>query len=112
VQTCNIPHLKSAITAPEISLCLAEQISQEGMHNHAYQYMIETIIPTEKRDKVYDFWRTDKVLSARCEFIAKIYQKYIDDPSQENYFISLLADYLLEGLYFYNGCAARFAEIN
>lgn len=73
------------------------------MHNHAYQYMIETIIPSDKRDKVYDFWRTDKVLSARCEFIAKLYQKYIDNPSQENYFISLLADYLLEGLYFYNG---------
>lgn len=73
------------------------------MHNHAYQYMIETIIPSDKRDKVYDFWRTDKVLSDRCQFIAQIYQKYIDNPSKENYFISLLADYLLEGLYFYNG---------
>nr|WP_231937597.1 ribonucleotide-diphosphate reductase subunit beta [Geminocystis sp. NIES-3709] len=103
VQTCNIPHLKSAITAPEISLCMAEQISQEGMHNHAYQYMIETIIPSDKRDQVYDFWRTDKVLSARCEFIAGFYQKYIDNPTKENYFIALLSDYLLEGLYFYNG---------
>jgi ribonucleoside-diphosphate reductase beta chain len=103
VQTCNIPHLKSSITAPEISLCMAEQISQEGMHNHAYQYMIETIIPSDKRDKVYDFWRTDEVLAQRCEFIARMYQKYIDEPSQENYFIALIADYLLEGLYFYNG---------
>ena len=103
VQTCNIPHLKSSITAPEISLCMAEQISQEGMHNHAYQYMIETIIPSENRDKVYDFWRTDKVLKERCEFIAGMYQKYIDDPSEENYFIALVADYLLESLYFYNG---------
>jgi ribonucleoside-diphosphate reductase beta chain len=103
VQTCNIPHLKSTITAPEISLCMAEQISQEAMHNHAYQYMIETIIPTEKRDAVYDFWRTDKVLASRCEFIAGLYQKYLDKPTEENYFIALLADYLLEGLYFYNG---------
>ena len=103
VQTCNIPHLKSSITAPEISLCMAEQISQEGMHNHAYQYMIETIIPSDKRDQVYDFWRTDQVLSARCEFIAGYYQKYIDNPTKENYFIALLSDYLLEGLYFYNG---------
>jgi ribonucleoside-diphosphate reductase beta chain len=103
VQTCNIPHLKSSITAPEISLCMAEQISQEGMHNHAYQYMIEIIIPSDKRDQVYDFWRTDKVLSARCEFIAGFYQKYIDNPTKDNYFIALLSDYLLEGLYFYNG---------
>jgi ribonucleoside-diphosphate reductase beta chain len=103
VQTCNIPHLKSCVTAPEISLCMAEQISQEGMHNHAYQYMIETIIPSEKRDDVYDFWRTDHVLKDRCEFIAGLYQKYINQPTTENYFISLMADFLLESLYFYNG---------
>lgn len=103
VQTCNIPHLKSSVTAPEISLCMAEQISQEGMHNQSYQYMIETIIPTEKRDGVYDFWRTDRILKERCEYIAMLYQKYVDNPTQENYFVALMADYLLEGLYFYNG---------
>lgn len=68
-----------------------------------YQYMIETIIPTERRNEVYDFWRTDKVLKDRCQFIAGLYQKYVDNSTQENYFIALLADYLLEGLYFYNG---------
>lgn len=103
VQTCNIPHLKNSITAPEISLCMAEQISQEGMHNQSYQYLIETIIPPDRRSQVYDFWRTDKVLKDRCEFIAKLYQKYIDNATPENYFIALLADFLLEGLYFYNG---------
>jgi ribonucleoside-diphosphate reductase beta chain len=103
VQTCNIPHLKVPVTAPEVSLCLAEQVSQEGMHNHAYQYMIETIIPVEKRDSIYDFWRTDKVLFERCKYIAGLYQRYIDDPTEENYFYALLADYLLESVYFYNG---------
>ena len=103
VQTCNIPHLKTSITAPEISLCMAEQISQEGMHNQSYQYLIETIIPPERRTQVYEFWRTDKLLRDRCEFIAKLYQNYIDDATTENYFIALMADFLLEGLYFYNG---------
>lgn len=103
VQTCNIPHLKGSVTAPEVSLCMAEQISQEGMHNQSYQYMIETIVPSDRRVAVYDFWRTDKVLRDRCEFIASMYQAYVDDPSTENYFTALVADYLLEGLYFYNG---------
>ncbi|MEB3308751.1 MAG: ribonucleotide-diphosphate reductase subunit beta [Snowella sp.] len=103
VQTCNIPHIKSSVTAPEISLCMAEQISQEGMHNQSYQYMIETIIPSDKRSAVYEFWRTDRVLKERCEFIAGLYQKYVDNPTQENYFIALMADFLLEGIYFYNG---------
>jgi ribonucleoside-diphosphate reductase beta chain len=103
VQTCNIPHLKSSVTAPEVSLCMAEQISQEGMHNQSYQYMIETIVPSDRRSNVYDFWRTDTVLRDRCKFIAGMYQAYIDSPTQENYFTALVADYLLEGLYFYNG---------
>lgn len=103
VQTCNLPHIKSSITAPEISLCLAEQISQEGMHNQSYQYMIETIIPSERRANVYEFWRTDEVLRDRCEYIAGFYQRYIDSPTPENYFMALLADYMLEGMYFYNG---------
>ncbi len=68
-----------------------------------YQYMIETIIPAERRADVYDFWRTDRVLLERCKFVAGIYQKYLDEPTAENYFVSLLADYMLEGLYFYNG---------
>ncbi len=103
VQTCNIPHLKGSVTAPEISLCMAEQISQEAMHNQSYQYLIETIIPSARRGEVYDFWRTDKVLRDRCEFIASLFQQYIDKQTTESYFIALVADYLLESLYFYNG---------
>lgn len=103
IQTCNIPHLKTTITAPEVSLCMAEQISQEAMHNQSYQYLIETIIPSDKRNSVYEFWRTDSVLFERCQFIADMYQAYVDNPTPENYFTALMGDYLLEGIYFYNG---------
>jgi ribonucleoside-diphosphate reductase beta chain len=103
VQTCNIPHLKSSITAPEISLCMAEQISQEAMHNQSYQYIMETVIPGDRRSAVYDLWRTDTILRDRCKYIAGCYQKYLDNPTPENYFFALLANYLLEGIYFYNG---------
>lgn len=103
VQTCNIPHLKSTVTAPEVSLCLAEQLSQEALHNHSYQYMIETIIPSDRRDSIYEFWRTDKLLFERCRFIASLYQQYIDNPNPETYFVALVADYILESILFYNG---------
>lgn len=103
IQTANIPHLKIPITAPEISLCMAEQISQEGLHNQSYQYLIETIIPQDDRSGIYDYWRDDPVLSDRCQWVAKFYQEYIDDPTPQRYFVSLIADYILEGLYFYNG---------
>ena len=103
LQTCNIPHIKSVITAPEVSLCMAEQISQEGMHNQSYQYMIDSIIPSDKRAGIYEFWRTDDILHQRCEYIASLYQAYVDNPTPENYFTALVADYMLESIYFYNG---------
>lgn len=103
VQVCNIPHLKSTITAPEVNICMGAQIFQETIHSTSYQYMIETIIPSERRSQVYEFWRTNKVLKERCESIARLYQQYLDNPTNENYFISLVADYILESLFFYNG---------
>ena len=109
IQTCNIPHLKSSVTAPEIALCMAEQISQEAMHNQSYQYMIESLIPSDRRKEVYDLWRDDLVLRERCKYIAGIYQDYIDEPSQENYFTVLIANFLLEGLYFQNGFCFYFS---
>ena len=78
-------------------------ITGNSMHSASYQYIIETIIPSERRNQVYDFWRTDKVLLKRCDFIASLFQNNLDNPTEENYFIALLGDYILEGLYFYTG---------
>lgn len=103
IQTVNIPHLKSVVTAPEIALCMAEQISQEALHSQSYQYLLESIIPKEKINHIYDFWKTDKLLFERCEFIASMYQKYIDQKTEESYFEALTANFILEGLYFYSG---------
>lgn len=103
IQTQNIPYIKICVTAPEISICLNEQISQETVHSQSYQTIIESIIPPSERDGIYNFWRTDNVLLARCQYISDLYQKYIDDKTPENYLVALFADYLLEGLYFYNG---------
>lgn len=71
--------------------------------NTVYQYMIETIIPSEKKLAIYDFWRTDAILLDRCKFIAGLYQKFIDNPNEENYFTSLVANFILESILFYNG---------
>ena len=103
VQTCNLSNIKSAVTAPEISLCMAEQISQEAMHNASYQYIIETIIPKEDHKSVYEFWRTDKVLFERCKFIAAYYRNYTENPTVENYFVMIVANFILESMYFYMG---------
>jgi ribonucleoside-diphosphate reductase beta chain len=103
VQVQNLPHLVRECTAPEISLCFGEQLSQEQLHAQSYSYMIESIIPKEKRESIYTYWKDDKLLLDRCKLIGSYYQQYIDNPKYETFLISLIADYVLEGLYFYCG---------
>lgn len=103
IQTVNIPYIVSKITAPEIRMCLTQQIAQEGVHSASYQDLIETIIPVEKRESLYYYWRDDKILADRCKEIANYYQNFIDDDTDNNFILSLVANYFLEGIYFYNG---------
>ena len=103
LQTRNLPILQVPVTAPEIAMCLNAQTFQEAIHNQSYQYIIETIIPDSKRNFIYELWKTDDTLRERCQYIGNFYQQYIDNPTDNNYFKSVVANYLLEGLYFYNG---------
>jgi ribonucleoside-diphosphate reductase beta chain len=103
IQTNNVPKISEYITAPEINLVLAIQTYQEAIHSQSYAYTIETIIPKDKRNDIYEFWRDDKTLFERIQFIAKSYQDFHDEDSKTNFFKSIVADYLLEAVYFYNG---------
>lgn len=103
IQTNNLPNISDYITAPEVNLILAIQTYQEAVHSQSYAYIIESIIPAEKRATIYDRWREDKVLLERNKYIAEIYQKFVDERNDVNFARVLVANFLLEGLYFYNG---------
>lgn len=103
IQTNNVPNINSYITAPEVNLLLAIQTYQEAIHSQSYQYMIETLLEKETRDSIYERWREDKVLFERNKYIAKIYQDFLDNQTDKNFARVIIANYLLESLYFYNG---------
>ena len=103
IQTNNLPNISDYITAPEVNLILAIQTYQEAVHSQSYAYIIESIIPIEKRAAIYDKWRDDPVLLERDKYIADIYQLFIDERDAVNFARVLVAKFLLEGVYFYNG---------
>lgn len=105
LQTVNLPNIAEEITAPEVGLLVGIQDFQEIIHSQSYAYVIESVIPPEKREAIYEFWRDDKVLLERNEYIASIYQDYVDNKTDEGFWKVLVANYILEGLYFYNGFA-------
>lgn len=103
LQGTNVGILKEYFTTPEAEYALGNQIQQEGIHVRSYQYIMETLFSPVEIDEIYDYWRTDELLRGRNGYIASQYQKFADTEEEEDYFLALVADYILEGLYFYNG---------
>lgn len=104
IQTANIPRLSDYFTAAELIQALSLHAFQESLHSQSYQYLVESLFSDMKeKEDIYDFWREDEILFQRNLAIASIYQDFSDDPSKLNFTRSVVANYLLEGLYFYNG---------
>lgn len=105
IQTVNLPHISDYITAPEVNLLLAIQAYQEAIHSQSYSTILETVVDSKEREEIYYFWKNDKVLLERNKYIGQIYQDFWDNQTNGNFFRAIVANYLLEGLYFYNGFA-------
>ncbi len=103
IQTNNLSNIADWVTAPEVSTILAIQTYQEAIHSQSYAYMIESIIPADEREAIYDFWREDEILLERNEYVAKIYQEFIDTQTPNSFAKVIIANFILEALYFYNG---------
>lgn len=103
LQVNNLPHISDYITAAEVNLALAVQTFSESIHSASYQYLIESLITETERDSVYDTWRKDNILFERNKYIASIFQDFLDNPTEDNFFKVLIGNYALEGLFFYNG---------
>ena len=103
-QTENPMKFAQYLTAQEFSLLLAIQTFQEAIHTQSYSYITESVMPTKDRKNVYDrIWRDNELLKTRNMEIADAYQIMRDNPTILNVQRAMLADYILEGVYFYNG---------
>ncbi len=105
IQTRNLPNFSDFITAPEVNILLAIQTFQEAIHSQSYATILETVVDSKERDEIYYFWRDDALLLERNAFIGGIYEDFRDEPNEANFFRALVANFLLESIYFYNGFA-------
>lgn len=103
MQVNNLPMLSDYITAPEVSALFTVQAYQELVHSQSYQYILQELFPNLEREEIYNYWRTNPLLLERNKTIAKLYQVFADEPTEDNYKLALAADFVLEGIYFYNG---------
>lgn len=105
IQTVNLPNFNEYITSPEVNLILSIQAYQEAIHSQSYATILESVVESDEREEIYYFWRTDEMLLKRNTYIGQIYQDFIDKSNDANFFRGIVANYLLESIYFYNGFA-------
>ncbi len=103
LQSQNLFRIANFVTAPEIVAALTKQAEQEVLHSDSYQYLIESIIPVEDRNRIYDLWREYKPLKERNEYIASFYNDFHDNPCMKTFGNVLVANYILESIYFWIG---------
>ena len=103
IQTANLSNINNYVTASEINLCLTIQAFQEAVHSQSYSYMLDTICSPEKRNEILYQWKDDKVLLERNKFIGEQYNKFLENPTEENLIRTIMANFILEGIYFYSG---------
>ena len=103
IQTANLPRITEYITASEVGLCLSIQTFQECIHSQSYSYILDSLCSPVERSEILYQWRDDKHLLARNTFIGDLYNEFQINPSRENFVRVLMANYILEGIYFYSG---------
>jgi ribonucleoside-diphosphate reductase beta chain len=103
IQAANLSNINNYITASEINLCLTIQSFQEAVHSQSYSYMLDSICSPEKRNEILYQWKNDDILLKRNKFIGDLYNEFISNPTEYNLLKTLMANYILEGIYFYSG---------
>lgn len=103
LQTANLPNIGAYITANEVNLCLTIQAFQEAVHSQSYSYMLDTICPPQKRNEILYQWKEDEHLLKRNEFIGNLYNEFLENRDGKHLVKTLMASYILEGIYFYSG---------
>ena len=102
IQVSNLmDNINPYITAPELNMLLARQAFEEALHTQSYAVLVDGI--STQGDYIYDLWRKDEKLKAKNDEIAEIYGKLAKDPSPRNILLSMFANVILEGIYFYSG---------
>lgn len=102
-QCLNLPNIHKYITAPNVSNILIIQQYQEVIHSQSYQYILDALYPLMTRESIYNRWRTNPNLLKRIKYITDIANRFKAEPNVENFKEIVVANLLLESIYFYQG---------
>lgn len=107
-QTNNLAdNINPYITAPEINAVLTRQAYEGANHSKSYAVMVEAIC--DNTDLIYEMEKYDEVLRRKNDYISSVYEELAGEVTDEKLLLAMVANQILEGIYFYSGFSAIYA---
>ena len=94
-------NISPVVTSPEVCMGLSRQSFEEVNHVNSYATLIETVSLNPM--DVYMTFERDGILSAKNEYIMRQSRILKEEYSAPNFARAVVANIILEGLYFYSG---------
>lgn len=99
-----IDNLNGYITNKIVNACLTRQAFEEVLHSKSYAVLLSDAV--EDNSEIFNLYKTDEVLRQKNTEIAEEYAKLTDgEVTKEKLFLAMIANQLLEGVYFLSGFA-------
>lgn len=102
MQTMFVGDVKRYFTDSSLEAVSAIIAQQEVVHNQSYSYVLSSLVSRQEQNEIFEYWKHDPVLLERNTFIADIYQEFRDNPCPQTFFKAMVADLILEGIFFYS----------
>ena len=102
MQTMFIGDVKRYFTDSSLEAISAIIGQQEVVHNQSYSYVLSSIVSQKEQKEIFEYWKKDPVLLERNRFISTVYQSFRDCPNRQTFFEAIVADLILEGIFFYS----------
>lgn len=99
-------------TDSAVQAILANISNMESIHNQSYSYVLSSLVQKSEQDRILEEPKNDELLLKRNTLVFDLYQKFIDNPTKQNLFESLIGNIILEGINFTMGFAYFFHLAN
>lgn len=102
MQTMFVGDVKRYFTDSSLEAISAIIGQQEVVHNQSYSYVLSSLVSDQEQKEIFEYWKNDPVLLERNTFISDIYQEFRDEQNPQTFFQAMVADLILEGIFFYS----------
>lgn len=103
-----IDNVNGYITNKVVNACLTRQAFEEVIHSKSYAVLLADAV--EDNTKIFDLYKDDPKLRDKNSKIAESYSHLMDgEATTANLFFAMVANQLLEGIYFLSGFASIYA---